>query len=423
MTRFQVLTTSAIEWASAQGLPVGNEIISDLINPSGVVNFVGETFGRALGLLATTFLVFLITIFLLSEATVFPAKFRAILGRKQGDPRRLTKIVREVQEYLGIKTLISLATGLLLGLWTWMMGLDFPVLLGLVAFLLNYVPTIGSVLASFPAMLLALVQVGIGHSFVVMLGYAAVNLVFGNFLEPSLMGRRLGLSTLVVIFSLIFWAWVWGPVGALLAVPLTMVVRIMLENTPDLRWVVILLDKSPPQQVLAEDKRGRRRTPMPRVPFGDLPGSARVWIFASARRLDSPERERLLSSVDGFLDGWAAHGVPLTGARELRFARFLVVGVDEFAAPPSGCSIDALVRVFKVLEREFGMGLLDRAPVWYRGGKGDDEIECVSRRRVPCASTGGRGRGGHGGLRQHRHPDGFVQEWGVGEARRRLLAR
>ena len=253
VTRFQVLTTSAIEWASAQGLPVGNEIISDLINPSGVVNFVGETFGRALGLLATTFLVFLITIFLLSEATVFPAKFRAILGRKQGDPRRLTKIVREVQEYLGIKTLISLATGLLLGLWTWMMGLDFPVLLGLVAFLLNYVPTIGSVLASFPAMLLALVQVGIGHSFVVMLGYAAVNLVFGNFLEPSLMGRRLGLSTLVVIFSLIFWAWVWGPVGALLAVPLTMVVRIMLENTPDLRWVVILLDKSPPQQVLAED--------------------------------------------------------------------------------------------------------------------------------------------------------------------------
>ena len=118
---------------------------------------------------------------------------------------------------------------------------------------------------------------------------------------------------------------------------------------------------------------------MPRVPFGDLPGSARVWIFASARRLDSPERERLLSSVDGFLDGWAAHGVPLTGARELRFARFLVVGVDEFAAPPSGCSIDALVRVFKVLQREFGMGLLDRAPVWYRGGKGDDEIECVSR--------------------------------------------
>jgi hypothetical protein len=74
-------------------------------------------------------------------------------------------------------------------------------------------------------------------------------MVFGNIIEPNLMGRRLGLSTLVVILSLLFWAWVWGPVGALLAVPLTMVVKIMLENTVDLRWVAILLDKSPPQMV------------------------------------------------------------------------------------------------------------------------------------------------------------------------------
>jgi len=74
-----------------------------------------------------------------------------------------------------------------------------------------------------------------------------VNGIFGNLIEPNLLGRRLGLSTLVVILSLIFWGWVWGPVGALLAVPLTMVVKIMLENTSDLRWVAVLLDKSPPE--------------------------------------------------------------------------------------------------------------------------------------------------------------------------------
>ena len=164
------------------------------------------------------------------------------------DRRRMTKIVREVQEYLGIKTLMSLTTGLLIGVLAWVAGLDFPILLGLIGFVLNYIPTVGSILAAVPALLLSVVQFGsLGNFILVAVGYGAINMVFGNILEPNLMGRRLGLSTLVVILSLLFWAWVWGPVGALLAVPLTMVVKIMLENTEDLRWVAILLDKSPPQ--------------------------------------------------------------------------------------------------------------------------------------------------------------------------------
>jgi len=77
-------------------------------------------------------------------------------------------------------------------------------------------------------------------------GYLVVNLVFGNIIEPNLLGRRLGLSTLVVILSLLFWGFIWGPLGALLSVPLTVVLKIWLENTPDLRWVAILLDKNPP---------------------------------------------------------------------------------------------------------------------------------------------------------------------------------
>jgi predicted PurR-regulated permease PerM len=190
-------------------------------------------------------------VFILSEATVFPAKFRAVLGRETGHSSRLNKMVREVQEYLGIKTVISLATGILLGVWAWFMDLDFPVLLGLVAFVLNYVPTIGSLLAAIPALLLALIQFGVGHALLVSIGYIVVNTIFGNIIEPNLLGRRLGLSTLVVILSLLFWGWVWGPVGALLAMPLTMVVKIMLENTPDLRWVAVMLDKAPPERIIA----------------------------------------------------------------------------------------------------------------------------------------------------------------------------
>lgn len=121
---------------------------------------------------------------------------------------------------------------------------------------------------------------------------------------------------------------------------------------------------------------------MPRIDFDDLPDSARVWIFPADRPLEPRERRELLDAVDEFLEDWNAHGAPLRGARDLRYARFLIVGVDEEAAPPSGCSIDALVRVFKEKERELDLRLLDRSPVWYREdpkGGSAPPIRCVSR--------------------------------------------
>jgi len=254
--RLQDLWTSWIQGLMASTIPGAVPLAealteTDILNPDQLMTLAGSTLTRVLAFASNAFLVFLILIFILGEATVFPAKFRAILGRRRGHSSNLMKMVTEVQEYLGIKTFISLATGILLGAWCWVMDLDFPVLLGLIAFVLNYVPTIGSIIASVPAVLLALIQVGFGHAVIVGLGFFAVNTVFGNLIEPNLMGRRLGLSTLVVILSLIFWGWVWGPVGALLAVPLTMVVKIMLENTSDLRWVAVILDKSPPDPDLA----------------------------------------------------------------------------------------------------------------------------------------------------------------------------
>lgn len=230
---------------------ISQYITADLINPASVVDFLGSTVGRIAQFVSTTFLVFLILIFMLAEATVFPDKFRYILG-DGSDEDRLAKVVGEVQTYLGIKTVVSLTTGLILGLWAFVMDLDFPVLLGVVAFLLNYVPTVGSIIAAVPAVLLSLILHGtLGHAVVVAGGYVVVNTVFGNILEPNLMGRRLGLSTLVVILSLLFWGWTWGPIGALLSVPLTVVLKIWLENTPDLRWVAILLDKAPPERAAA----------------------------------------------------------------------------------------------------------------------------------------------------------------------------
>ena len=122
-----------------------------------------------------------------------------------------------------------------------LIGLDFPILWGLLAFLFNYVPSLGSIIAAVPPIILAFIQLGSGRALGVVAVFVAINLLVGNLVEPSLMGRRLGLSSLVVFLSLVFWGWVWGPVGMILSVPLTMIIKIMLENTQDLRWIGVML--------------------------------------------------------------------------------------------------------------------------------------------------------------------------------------
>jgi AI-2 transport protein TqsA len=200
---------------------------ADFVNPGALLDLARGTLRGVASILSTTLLVLIILIFILAEASGFGYKLRAAMGGGDVDLSRFTRITLEVQRFLGIKTLTSLVTGTLIGVWVWLMGLDFPLLWGLLAFLLNYIPSIGSILAAIPA---------IG------LGYLAVNITIGNLIEPNVMGRRLGLSALVVVLSLIFWGWVFGPIGMFLSVPLTVIVKIMLENTKDFRWVAVLLD-------------------------------------------------------------------------------------------------------------------------------------------------------------------------------------
>ena len=153
----------------------------------------------------------------------------------------------QIQEYLVIKTLVSLATGLLVGVWVWAWGVDFPFLWGVVAFILNYIPTLGSILAAIPPVALALIHPDLGWTvgLAVILGYIGVNLFLGNFVEPHFMGQKLGLSTLVVFLSLTFWGWIWGGVGMVLSVPLTMIVKILLQNSDDFHWIAVMLGPPP----------------------------------------------------------------------------------------------------------------------------------------------------------------------------------
>ena len=143
--------------------------------------------------------------------------------------------------YLAIKTATSILTGILIFLWLLTFGIDFPILWGLLAFMLNFVPNVGSILAAIPAVLLAIIQFGFFKALLVVIGFLIVNIGLGGLLEPRFLGKGLGLSPLVVFISLIFWGWVLGPVGMLLSVPLTMILKIALENSPNTKWIAILI--------------------------------------------------------------------------------------------------------------------------------------------------------------------------------------
>ena len=241
--RLQDLTDSVVVLLDDAGVPVEGIRVLDLL-PPGLFDIVGGVFGAIASFASNTFLVLLTAVFIMMEAAGFGAKLRAAFGQ-DANFGQFEHMTQQVQKYLVIKTAISAGTGLVVGLWVAALGLDFALLWGLVAFVLNFIPNLGSIIAAIPAVLLALVQFGPARAGVIALGYVAINLVFGNFVEPLLMGRRLGLSTLVVFVSLVFWGWVWGPIGTLFSVPLTMVVKIALENTKDFRWVAVMLDANP----------------------------------------------------------------------------------------------------------------------------------------------------------------------------------
>jgi predicted PurR-regulated permease PerM len=240
--RFDGLVESASTWFEARDIDPETLDILNMLQPSKLINMLGAVLKNLAAVLSNFFLILLTMIFMLAEATSFPIKLRAAVGPGRFDADNMHKAVVQVQRYLGLKTLTSMTTGLLVGVWTAVLGLDFAVVWGLLAFLLNYIPSIGSIVAAVPAVLLGLVQGGLGFALLVAAGYVVANVGIGNFLEPWLMGRTLGLSTLVVFLSLVFWGWVWGGVGMLLSVPLTMIIKILLENTDDLKWIAVMLD-------------------------------------------------------------------------------------------------------------------------------------------------------------------------------------
>jgi predicted PurR-regulated permease PerM len=187
-------------------------------------------------------MILLIVGFILAEADSFPLKLSAILNRPQHSIHQISEVVDQINHYLGIKTITSLMTGVIIAVSLWILGVDFPIVWGLIAFLFNYIPNIGSIIAAVPAMFMALVSLGLFGLLWTAVIFLVVNMVIGNILEPKIMGSGLGISTLVVLLSLIFWGWILGTAGMFLSIPLTLVAKIAFESNPSTRWIAIILD-------------------------------------------------------------------------------------------------------------------------------------------------------------------------------------
>ena len=217
------------------------ENVGDMIDPGWAMGLVASILNSLKDVLTNAFLIIFTMIFMLLEVSSVGTKVEAAFGRSAESMQGPRVFLQNLGRYLGIKTIVSTATGTCAGVLTWSLGLDFPLLWAMLAFLLNYVPTIGSIIAAVPAILLALVQLGPGAAGATAMGFAAINVVFGNVIEPRLMGYGVGISPLVVFVGLVFWGWVFGPVGMLLSVPLTMTLKLGLESDVRTRWVAILI--------------------------------------------------------------------------------------------------------------------------------------------------------------------------------------
>jgi predicted PurR-regulated permease PerM len=213
------------------------------INIGAILSYV---IGGVTQLFSYGFIILFYVIFMLVEATAFQSKIKTAFKDNADAYGYFAQVMESMQYYLIIKTRINAITGLFIGVALWLIGLDFAILWGFVAFLLNYVPNFGSIIAAVPAVILAFVQFGPSWQLLVIIGiYLGVNLLVGYVIEPKMMGSGLGLSALVVLIAVIFWGWILGPIGLILSVPITVALKIFMQSYPGSRWLATMLGEAP----------------------------------------------------------------------------------------------------------------------------------------------------------------------------------
>jgi len=239
--RLLVRLAKVIDWLREWGIDIPEGGVFKILQPGTVMSLAGNVLTALSGTVTDAFLILLTVIFMLLEAADFPKKLEVALKKPKESLNTIEKFSRSANRYVVIKTLSSVAHGLAIFFWLLIVGVHYPILWGTLTSILHYIPNIGLILAALPVILLALVQIGVGGALLTGLGFVVVGNILGNFLEPKLMGKGLGLSTLVTFLSLVFWGWVLGPLGMVLSVPLTSLVKIGLESNKSTQGLAIML--------------------------------------------------------------------------------------------------------------------------------------------------------------------------------------
>ena len=248
------MSTSLIQFIKEKGIDVSKDNLAGMLDASKVMNLTAGLLGQLGGIMGNAFTIFFLALFLLLELDSIAVKTAAIVKGSGSSVEYINKIGKSIRHYLSIKTVTSLMTGVLIWVSLAIIGVDYAIIWGLIAFLLNYIPNIGSIIAAIPAVLFSIVQLGWGGIIWTSVVFVSVNMFIGNAVEPKMMGRGMGLSTFVVFLSLIFWGFIMGTVGMFLSVPLTMAIKIILEQNKNTRWLAIILGtENDAQSVLDEE--------------------------------------------------------------------------------------------------------------------------------------------------------------------------
>lgn len=242
--RFVALSRDVVVWLHRHGVEFSQQRLMSQLRSDNALELLGQAISQLASLVSHLLLVLLLVVFLLVDTIDLPERMKGALGKSKVDVERLTRIAEEVKQYLVLKTYLCLLTGVVVWIVLTLTGVDFAPLWALVSVLLGYVPNIGPFIATAPPVLLALLQVGPGRMLIVLSLLSTMHVVIGNVVEPNLLGRRLGLSAFAVFVALITWGWIWGPAGMLLSVPLMVVIKILLENSPRYGWLAQLLEPS-----------------------------------------------------------------------------------------------------------------------------------------------------------------------------------
>lgn len=232
---------SLLRWLEARNIADAGSIVDQLALHRVDGAMVSSMFSGLHEFLVACSVVFFVLLFILVELPTFPGKLRRSLGWRSSRFVAARQVMREMQRYLVVKTWLSAAMGLFCGVFCWAVGVDYPVLWGLLTFLLNYIPVFGALVATIAPAGMALIDGGLGLALLVGAGLLFIHNLIGNIVEPAVLGRAIHLSPLVVVLSLVVWGWLLGPVGALLSVPLTAVVKFLFSISDDLCWVALLL--------------------------------------------------------------------------------------------------------------------------------------------------------------------------------------